>query len=86
MGLGALGGVPCDLPREVVRDALAINLGVRSTASFSGEVDKRCEHSVHYDRPFVSSAQTNVEDAKTPLAIDFSFLQSSTDSFSVKDI
>ena len=34
----------------------------------------------------MSIAQSNVEDVETPLAIDFSFLQSSNDSFSVEDI
>lgn len=84
LGLGVLGGVPCDLPREVVRDALAMSLGARSSASFSGMVDNRCERPVHHDWPLVSIAQTNAEDVETPLAIDFSFLQSSNDSFLVE--
>ena len=49
LGLGVLGDVPCDLPREVVRDALAMSLGARTSASFSGVVDNRCEHPVHHD-------------------------------------
>ena len=81
-----MGGVPCNLPREMVRDALAMSLGARSSASCSGVIDNKCEHSVHHDWPLVPIAQTNVEDVETPLAIDFSFLQSSNDSFSVEDI
>jgi len=41
---------------------------------------------VHHDWPLVSMAQNNVENVKTPLAIDISFLQSSNYSFSVEDI
>ena len=33
----------------------------------------------------MSIAQSNVEDVETPLVIDFSFLQSSSDSFLVED-
>ena len=63
-----------------------MNLRSRSSASFSGMVDNSCEHPVHHDWPLVSIAQSNVEDVETPLAIDFSFLQSSNHSFSVEDI
>ena len=35
LGSSVYGSVPCDLPGEVVRDALAISLGCRSSASFS---------------------------------------------------
>jgi len=43
LGLGVFGGVPCDLPREVVWDALAMSLGSPRSASSSGKVDNRCE-------------------------------------------
>ena len=84
LGLSVFGSVPCDLPREVVWDALAMSLGSRSSASFSGVGDNYCKHLVH-DWPLVSITQSNVEDVETPLVIDFSFLQSSSDSFLVED-
>ena len=46
LGLGVFGGVPCDLLREVVRDALAMSLGSRSSTSFSGVSDDS-EHPAH---------------------------------------
>ena len=36
LDVGVYGSVPCDLLREVVRDALAVNLGSRSCASSLG--------------------------------------------------
>ena len=38
LDLGIYGSVHCDLPREVVWDALAINLGTPGGASFQGRV------------------------------------------------
>ena len=69
----------------MVRYALAMTLGSRCSASFLGLGVNNCErHSVH-DWPLVSVARSIVEDMKTPLAIDFSFLQRSSDSFSAED-
>jgi len=85
LGVGVYGSVPCDLPREVVRDALAISLGSRSSASSSGVGLNECVHSENV-WPIVSVARSNVEDANIPLAIDFSFMQSPNESFSVDDI
>jgi len=85
LDLGVYGSVACDLPREVVRDALAVNLGARCGASVSGQGLNLFEHSENV-WPLVSVAQSNDEDVVTPLAIDFSFLQNAHDSFSVEDI
>jgi len=73
--LGVYGSVPCDLPREVVRDALAVNLGARCGATVSGQGLSVFEPSENV-RPLVSATQANGEDDVTPLAVDFSFLQS----------
>ena len=53
--LGVFGSVPCDLPREVIRDSLAMSLESRTNASFSGVGVNNYEHSV-YDWPLVSVA------------------------------
>lgn len=47
LGLGVFGSVPCDLPREVVLDALIMSLRSRSGTSFSRVGVNNCEHSVH---------------------------------------
>ena len=73
LGLGVYGSVPCDLPKEVVRDALAISLGSQSSASFSGAGLNDCDHSKNV-WPIV--ARSNVKDAETSLAVDFSYMQS----------
>ena len=83
--LGIYGSVPCDLPREAVRDALAVNLGARCVATVSGQGLRLSEPSENV-WPLVSAAQSNGEDEVAPLAVDFSFLQSAQDSFSVEDI
>ena len=57
LGLSVFGSVPCDLPREVVWDALAMSLGSRSSASFSGVVNNSCEHPVH-EWPLASITRT----------------------------
>ena len=88
MGLGIHGSVPslpCDLLREVVRDALAVSLGSRSSTSFSGVGLNDCEHSENVWL-IVSVARSNIEDVKTPLAVDFSFMKSPNESFSGEDI
>ena len=72
-GLGVFGNVPCDLPRKVVRDALTINLGFRSSVSFLGVGGNNSEHSEH-DWPIVSVGRSKVEDVETPLAVDFSIM------------
>lgn len=61
LGLGVFGSVPCDFPREVVRDALAMNLGLCNNASYSGVSVNNCEHSVH-DWLLLLVAQSNAED------------------------
>jgi len=74
LDLGVYGSVPCDLPREMVRDALPVNLGARCRATISGQGVNFFEHSENV-WPLVSVAQSNDEDVVTPLAVDFSFLQ-----------
>jgi len=81
--LGVYGSVPCDLPREVVRDALAIKSSVWCYCFRQGL--NFFEPSENVWR-LVSVAQSNDEDVVTPMAVDFSFLQSAQDLFSVEDI
>jgi len=66
--LGVYDSVLCNSPREVVRDALAVNLGAWCGATVSGQGLKENVW------PLVSVAQSNGEDEVTPLAVDFSFL------------
>jgi len=82
---GVYGSVLCDLPRKAVRDAPAVNLGARCGATVSGQGLNLFEPSENV-WPLVSVAQSNGEDEVTPLAVDFSFLQSALDSFFVEDI
>jgi len=63
----------------------SLSLESRSSASFSRVGYNNSKHSVH-DWPLGHIARSHVEDVKTPLAIDFSFLQSSSDSLSTEDI
>ena len=62
LGLGVFGSVPCDFPGEVVRDALVINFGPRSSASFSGVsvgvCVNHCELSAH-DWPLLFVARSS---------------------------
>jgi len=85
LDLGVYGSIPCDLPREVVRDALAVNLGAWCGATVSRQCLNFFEHSENV-WPLVSVDQSNDGDLVTPLAVDFSFLQSAQDSSSVEDI
>jgi len=85
LGVGVYGNVPCDLPREVVRYALAISLDSQSYASCSGVGLNECVHSKNAS-PIVSVARSNVENKDIPLAVDFSFLQNPSESLSVDDI
>ena len=73
------------MPREVVRDALPVNLGARCAATVSGQGLNLFEPSENV-WPLVSVAQSNDLDEVTPFAVDFSFIQSAQDSFSVEDI
>ena len=75
LDVGVYGSDPGVLSREVVRDALAINVGSRSCASSLrvGLIEYGHSESV---RPAMSVARSNVEDVDYPLAVDFSFLQS----------
>ena len=73
--LGVYSSVPSDLPKEAVRDALAVNLGDRCGASISGQGLRLFEPSENV-WPLVSSAQSNGEEEIAHLAVDFSFLQS----------
>ena len=76
------GSVPCELPREVVHDALALSVGSHSIALSFGLRDyKSGNHHVH-EWPFLQMGTTSEADIlETQLVVGFSYLQSTSPIF-----
>ena len=80
------GSVPCDLPLEVVRDALALSVGSRNFASFSEDNVAEWVPFMQ-DRPLISVGSSLVSySLETPLAVEFSVLHNSIESFALEDV
>ena len=68
-GLDVCGVVPCDLPREVVRDAIAMSVSSRNNAPTSRFRDTTQEHAGH-EWPLVPMGScSRVDDSVEPLAV-----------------
>ena len=79
------GSVPCDLPQDVVRDALALSVGPRNFAGASE--DNVAGGSTMHNWPLISvGPPSGSENLVAPLAVDFSFLQNSNETFSIEDV
>jgi len=85
-GLDLCGGVPCDLPREVVRDAIAMSVSSRNNAPTSRVRDTTQEYARH-EWPLVPMGScSRVDDLVEPLVVDYSCFQGPSNSYSVEDV
>lgn len=85
-GLDLCGGVPCELPREVVRDAIAMTVSSRNNAPASRFWDTTDEFAGH-EWPLVPmDSCTGVDDLVAPLAVDYSSFHGPNRSYSVEDV
>jgi len=85
-GLDLCGSVPCDLPREVVRDAIAMSVSSRNNAPTSRFRDTTQEL-VGHEWPLVPMGScSRVDDSVAPLAVDYSCFQGHCNSYSVEDV
>ena len=85
-GLDLCGSVPCDLPREVVRDAIAMSVSSRNNAPNSKFRDTPQEL-VGHEWPVVPMGScSRVDDSVAPLAVDYSWFQGHSNSYSVDDV
>jgi len=84
--LDLCGGVPCDLPREVVRDAIAMSVSSRNNAPTSRFHDTTQELAGH-EWPLVPMGScSGVDDSVAPLAVDYFCFQGPGNSYSVEDV
>ena len=85
-GLNLCGGVPCELSREVVRDAIAMSVSSRNNALTSRVRDTTQEHA-RQDWPLVPMGScSRVADSVEPLVVDYSCFQDPSNSYSVEDV
>jgi len=82
-GLVLCGRVPCELPKAVVQDAFAVSIGSHSIAPSSRVRDYRSDNHHVLNWPVLQMGDTSkgADILETPLAVDFSYLQSLDDSF-----
>jgi len=81
--VGLYGSVPCDLPHDVVRDALALSVGLWNFAGVSE--DNVAGGSTVHNWPLISvGSPSGSEDLVAPLVVDFSLLQNFNETFSVR--
>jgi len=85
-GIDLCGGVPCGVPREVVRDTIAMSMSSRNNAPTSRFWDTTQELAGH-EWPLVPLGScSGVDDSVAPLAVDYSCFQGPTNSYSVEDV
>jgi len=76
----------CELPREVIRDAIAMNASSRNNALVSRLHDTTQELAVHESSLVPMGSCSGVYDLVAILAVDYSCFHSPSNSYSVEDV
>jgi len=85
-GLDLCGVVPCELPWEMVCDAIAMSVTSHNSVTAARMWDNSQELPVH-EWPLVPLANySKDDDLVEPLAVDFSCFHSPSNSYSIEDV
>jgi len=85
-GLDLCGGVTCDLPQEVVRDAIVMSVSSCNYALASKFRDKTQELAEHEWLLVPIGSCSGVNDMIVPFAVDYSCFHSPSNSYSMEDV